>query len=489
MTDRGASDTRASSSSDRLGSSADASGLAELTTRLRADLDLLDYPRRPWLTPKHGPDGTPVNDVLVIGAGQGGLVTAFGLMREKVERVVVLDDHPLDRAGPWLNFARMITLRTPKYLTGPDLGIASLTIRAWYEAQHGPGSWERMGLVPKESWAAYLAWYRQTLGIDVRPDRRVTDIAPCETEGVLRVTVDHKGTIEHHHTRRVVLATGIDGSGAWDVPSMISDALPRDRWAHTRDDIDFPKLAGKRIAVLGAGASAFDNAAVALEHGAGKVHLLFRRQSLVDVNAYRWAEFVGFLRHMADLPDADKWQFVRQILRMGQLPPADTLRRASEHPAFELHPGSPWQKLEMRGDDVVVTTPKGELEVDYVIVGTGFITDLSRRPELATLWPHVALWRDRYEPPADQQHEDLARHPYLGAGFEFTERTPGDAPWVRAIHNYTFGGLLSLGFGGASISGMKYSAQRLVAAITRSLFVEDKDAHFASLCSFSETEW
>jgi FAD-dependent urate hydroxylase len=34
-------------------------------------------------------------------------------------------------------------------------------------------------------------------------------------------------------------------------------------------------------------------------------------------------------------------------------------------------------------------------------------------------------------------------------------------------------GLLSLGFGGASISGMKYSIPRLVGGITGSFFVEE----------------
>jgi hypothetical protein len=48
---------------------------------------------------------------------------------------------------------------------------------------------------------------------------------------------------------------------------------------------------------------------------------------------------------------------------------------------------------------------------------------------------------------------------------------------------------LELRFGGASISGLKYSAARLVAGITRSLFVEDSAAHFESLCSFAETEF
>ncbi len=37
--------------------------------------------------------------------------------------------------------------------------------------------------------------------------------------------------------RRVVLATGIDGSGAWEVPAMIRDALPAAKYAHTRADI------------------------------------------------------------------------------------------------------------------------------------------------------------------------------------------------------------------------------------------------------------
>ena len=81
------------------------------------------------------------------------------------------------------------------------------------------------------------------------------------------------------------------------------------------------------------------------------------------------------------------------------------------------------------------------------------------------------------------------RHPYLGPGFEFTERDPGAAPYIRTLHNYTFGCLLSLGFGGASISGMKYSIPRLVSGVTGSLFVEDRAAHFESLRSFGEREF
>lgn len=479
-------------------------GLERLAERVRRDLEQLAYPVRPWLVPRTTADGAPILDVLIVGAGQGGLTTAFALLRERVTNLLVVDDHPLDRAGPWLNFARMRTLRTPKHVTGPDLGQPSLTPRSWYEAQHGEGSWEALGLIPKEDWAAYLGWYRRTLGIPVRPETRVgalrwnpADVAwevPCAGGGG---TGGGGADAELLHARRVVLATGIEGSGQWDVPASIRDGLPRRLWAHTRDDIDFGALAGKRIAVLGAGASAFDNAATALEHGAREVCLCFRRRALVTVNAYRWAEFVGFLKHFGDLPDADKWRFIVQIQRMGQLPPADTYARARQHPGFRLHSGCTWQNIEPTAPDetgagtaVTITTESGERhQVDFVIVGTGFVTDLARRPELVEVEAHIARWADRYQPPDGERFPDLLRHPYLGPAFEFTERVPGQAPHLRTLYNYTFGGLLSLGFGGASISGMKYSVQRLVAGITGSLFVEDREAHLESLRRFAEVEF
>jgi FAD-dependent urate hydroxylase len=462
-----------------------------LAARVRTELDLLEYPRRDWLEMRRTAGGEPVYDVVIVGAGQGGLAAAFGLMRERVANLIVLDQNPLDRAGPWLNFARMHTLRTPKHVIGPDLGVPSLTPRAWYEAQHGEGSWETLGLIPKESWAAYLAWYRKTLGIPVRADTRVGALEWEERERAWRVpccATAAGGLDGAIHARRVVLSTGIEGSGQWHVPAMIS-ALPAHLFAHTRDDIDFEALRGKRVAVLGAGASSFDNASTALERGAREVRLFFRRAELVKVNPYRWAEFVGFLHHFGDLPDDEKWRFILQIQRMGQLPPADTYRRATKNPGFHLHAGTGWEAIEARGDAIHITTNHGPVECDFVIAGTGFVTDLAARAELARIEGHIARWADRYTPPEGERSEELLRHPYLGPSFEFTEREPGSAPYIRTLHNYTFGCLLSLGFGGASISGMKYSIPRLVSGLTGSLFVEDRAAHFESLRRFGEREF
>jgi cation diffusion facilitator CzcD-associated flavoprotein CzcO len=467
-------------------------GLGALEDALRRDLELLDFPKRPWVLPRSTADGRRVLDVLIIGGGQGGLSIAFGLQRERVDNLLVVDESPIDREGPWRTFARMITLRTPKHVTGPDWGIPSLTIRAWYEAQHGAGSWQRMGLIPKETWAEYLAWYRRFHAIPVRNRTRAGAIAWRDADRCFAVPVTDldTGVSDVLLARKVVLATGIDGSGRWDVPDAVR-ALPPALWSHTRGDIDFAALAGKRVAVLGAGASAFDNASVALEAGAAEVRLFFRRRELVRVNPYRWAEFVGFLKHHGDLPDEWRWRIVRQLLWMGQLPPADTYARATKSPAFHLHAGAPWQAVDAidGGRAVCITTPGGSHQADFLVIGTGFTTDLSLRPELANLHGDIALWRDRYQPPPGEASDDLARHPYLGRGFELTEKVAGRAPWITGIFNYTFGCLPSLGFGGASISGLKYSLPRIVAGITHQLYQDDVAQHFASLCAYDSPEF
>lgn len=472
-------------------SSKNLAALKALEDALKRDLELTIYPQRQWVIPRHDSNGRKILDVLIIGAGQGGLATAFALMREKIDNILVVDENPQGQEGPWMTFARMHTLRTPKYITGPDLGIPSLTPRNWYETVYGKQSWDELTLIPKEHWAEYLQWYRKVLDIPVRNQTQAGAIEWSEKEQAFAVPLTDKtnGKTETQYTRKIVLATGIDGNGRWDVPSLISDNLDSKYYAHTRDNIDFEALNGKSIAVLGAGASAFDNASVALEKGASQIHLFYRRQDLPNINAYRWAEFVGFLKHHGDLPDHLKWKFIRQILKMGQLPPTDTFHRAKKHKNFLLHGGSFWNSVKQQNNKVEIKTNKGEFDVDFVIVGTGCVTDLSLRPELGKIIDKIAIWKDRFSPAEDERHDDMLRHPYLGPSFEFTEKTPNTAPYLSSIYNYTFGCLLSLGFGGASISGMKYSVQRLVSSITRAFYLEDAEAFYDGLKTFDLKEF
>ncbi len=234
-------------------------GLAALEAQVRRDIALTAHPRADWMKERKR-HGKTVLDVLIVGAGQSGLATAFQLIRERVRNILVIDRAPEGQEGVWVTYARMPTLRSPKDQTGPDLDVPSLTFQAWFEAQHGAQAWDDLGLIASADWHAYLVWYRRVLDLPVRNNAGATSIEPGELDDGGRCLLVTLSTGEVLATRKLVLATGQDGTGEWWMPDFIR-ALPADKRACTCDDIDFASLRGRSVAVLGAGSSAMDNAA------------------------------------------------------------------------------------------------------------------------------------------------------------------------------------------------------------------------------------
>ncbi|WP_439596765.1 NAD(P)-binding domain-containing protein [Falsiroseomonas sp.] len=458
--------------------------LTRLERRVAWELETLAYPARPWVRPVTHPEG-PVLDVLVVGGGQCGLATAFALKRARIENIAVLEAEPEGQAGVWTRFARMHTLRTPKHVTGPELGLPSLSIRAWYEASHGEAAWAALHKIGRQDWQAYLTWLQRVLALPLRHGWRVTVIGP-EGDRLLAVQAVHAdGRAQRLLARQVVLATGLDGCGAWQVPTMIAQALPTTHYAHTAQSIDFARLSGRRVAVLGAGASAFDNAATALEAGAARVDLLARRPVLPAVNPNRWMEFFGFLHHFADLPDPEKWRFMQTLFALNQPPPQETFSRCAAHDRFFLHLGAPLTSLGMTGDAIRLETPRATVEADFLIVGTGLVVDLSLRPELASIASEIALWRDRFAPAAEDR--SLGAYPYLSDSFAFTARSPGAAPWLARLRSSSFAAMPSTA-SSAGISTLRPTVERIVRGIARDLFIEQAGADYDSLLAYDERE-
>ncbi|MGE0849351.1 MAG: FAD/NAD(P)-binding protein [Hyphomicrobiaceae bacterium] len=454
--------------------------LEALTARARRDLEVIAHPRAQWLEPKPAPDGSTALDVLIVGAGQGGAAVAFALLRAQVTNILVVDKAAEGREGPWLTYARMRTLRSPKDYTGPDLDVPSLTYRAWHEARFGPESWDRLTLIPKELWAEYLLWVRSVSGVPVRNDTEVVAIAPAG-ETLLAVTLatpgGARGTL---HARKVVLATGQEGTGGWWMPGFV-ERLPPGLRAHAADDIDFAALRGKVVGVLGAGASALDNAAVALEHGASQVHLFCRRPAAQVIQPYRWVTFAGFLRHLSDLDDAWRWRFMARVLGLREGFPQETYDRCACHPNFTMHTGAAWLSARVVGARAEVETSRGPFTADFLICGTGIDVDCTLRPELAACADNIATWADRYTPPEAERDERLARYPYLAPDYSFTEKVPGRTPWINNLHLFAIGATMSFGPSGSSINAMTTAVGKLVHGITRALFAADVKRHWASL--------
>lgn len=456
--------------------------LADLERAVARDLEMVAHPRKPWLRHRTC-GGVAVLDVLVVGAGQSGLAIGFGLRRDRVNNILLVDAAPYGQEGPWSTYARMPTLRSPKDQTGPDLNIPSLTYQAWHEAQWGADHFTALHLIPTGHWAAYLLWFRAITGLPVRNDVGVTGIEPRQTDDGLPCLQATLSTGEGLLARKIVLATGQDGTGAWWMPGFIA-ALPDAARAHASAPIDFTALAGRRVAVLGAGASAFDNAAAALEAGAESVHLFCRRTEPMNIQPYRWLTFAGFLKHLGDMPDEWRWRFMAYVLGLREGFPPATYTRVTAFDNFVMHTGRNWTGASMHDGAVVLETSHGPFMADFVICGTGIKHDMALRPELAACAGNIAVWSDRYDPPPAERDDRLAAFPYLDPGFAFTERTPGLTPWIGDIHLFGIGTTVSFGPAGSSINAMTTAVPKLVAGVTRGLFREDLAEHWKELLAY-----
>ena len=456
--------------------------LAQLEADVARDLDLTAHPRMAWLQPKTC-GGAPVLDVLIVGGGQCGVVTGFALMRDKVRNILVIDRAALGREGPWLTYARMHNLRSWKDQSGPDLGIASLTYQAWHEAQFGRDAWDELRYIPKELWNDYLLWFRRVTGVPVRNGVEAGRISPAQTDdGLPCLCIETSAG--PMLARKVVLATGQEDAGVWWMPDFVRD-LPQELRAHSADPIDFAALRGRTVAVLGAGASAFDNAACALEAGAAAVHLFCRRAEPMVVQPYRWLTFAGFLRHLHEMPDEWRWRFMAHVLGLREGFPQDTYDRVMRFPQFHMHVGRPWTDARVGADGrAVVATPRGDFGADFLICGTGVRMDPALVPGLAGCAHNIARWSDRYTPPSDEADARLGEFPYLAPDYAFMERVPGETPWMRDIHLFGIGSTMSFGPAGASINAMNIAVPRLAAGVTRGLFAADLPRYHADLRAY-----
>ena len=463
-----------------------AATLSDLEQAIQRDLERVEASPRTWLPTRLGPDGAPVHDVVIVGAGLSGLSIGFGLKRQGVRNVVLIDRSAEGREGPWVSCARMDTLRSPKHLSGPDLGLPSLTYRAWYEAQHGSAAWESVGKIARADWMDYLTWYRRMAALDVRNRTTLTAIRPVEDYLALDIATE-KGA-SRLYARKLVLATGIEGAGGLLVPDFVK-ALPRERWTHSGEEVDAERLKGLDIGIVGAASSAFDWAVAALRAGATSARLFARSSEWPKTEVLAWSNFPGFLGHFADLDAERRWRFMRRFFALKVPPTQEMYRAAHAFPNFSVELGCPPLSARMEEGRIRLETPRGSFAFDHLLLGTGYRIDLADRPELAPFADKVALWADRFTPPAGEEDDALSAYPYLGMNFELTEKEPGSAPWLANVHIFNNGAVPSLGPICNGITGLKYGVPRMVAALTRGLFLAEADHHYAALMAYDEVHF
>jgi FAD-dependent urate hydroxylase len=430
-----------------------------------------------WVRPRAGVD----HNVVIVGGGQSGVAIGYDLRRKGVGRVTIIDRADPGEAGIWRTIARMHQLRTPKLLAGPELGNPTLSFRAWYETLHGPEAFDKLDRIPRLAWADYLAWFQQATGTTVRYRTRLVDIEP--QGDLLRLHLESEGVQRVETTRKLVLASGYAGAGGPNVPGFIR-ALPSNVWTHTTGQIPFEAFKGQVIGVVGAGSSAFDAAAVALESGAAEVHI-FSRRAYIDYQAPATPGapppapvdrgYVGSLELHYNLPDVVRWRnFLLGDRRVASVP-LDSLERAVAFKNFHIHLDTSLADVALASNGkVTAKAGRKTIRFDHLVAATGYRIDLAAQPELARIHEHIARWGDRFQPEAGEESEAGASHPYLGAGLEFLPRAHTGAEYLRNIHCFNLAAALSYGIPVGDVPSVVIHP-RLVEAIARDFLAEGVD--------------
>src|SRR5436305_11737070 len=197
----------------------------------------------------------------VVGAGPYGLSVASHLRNLGVEPLVFGDV-----LGFWRSaMPRGMFLRSSKRASSLADPHRLSRIEVW-ERERGAVA----DPVPLEDFLAYGDWFRSREVPDV-DSRRVERIE--RMTGALRLVLRGGDEVPARH---VVLATGI-GPFAW-TPEHLR-GLPPELASHASSHPDLGIFKGRRVAVLGAGQTALESAALLHEAGAG-VELIVRRPAL-----------------------------------------------------------------------------------------------------------------------------------------------------------------------------------------------------------------
>lgn len=424
--------------------------LKDLEKQIQRELQMIEVPGPEWTQEK----------IALVGAGMAGLAVAFQLYKLGIRHVVLFDQNKMGAEGPWVTFARMKMLRSGKDLTGPAFDFPSLTFRAWFTALHGEDAWQSQGKIANGLWMDYLNWFRGVLNFDVRNNTHIDNITAQED----------KFLVADELYDRVILATGRGGFGGCKIPSWAYD-LPAGRWAHTSDPIDFTALKGKRLLVVGAGASAFDAAATALEAGVKNVDLLCRRETPGTVNKLAHLVFPGFFEGFYALPDRVKCEYLSESWEGGAVPPIETIERVIKHPNF------------------LVCQHVNHRDYDFVIFGTGFEVDVDHVPELNSFKEEISTWEDHLSEAEKQAFPFAQNFPFLDSGFQFTARSPKSASLLHKITCFNWSASLSHGMISSDIPGIGYGARRLAIALTADIFSVHYPAYLTDLKLYDQPEY
>jgi thioredoxin reductase len=203
-------------------------------------------------------------DVAIIGAGPYGLSLAAHLGAGKVSYRIF--GSPM---SSWRNMPNGTWLKSEGFASSLFDPESSFTLARYCQEHSVP--YADVGIpVPIETFVAYGIEFQRRFAPHL-DETVVTSVVPVA--GGFELTTEAGETV---CSKRVVVAAGITHFSF--IPPVLG-ALPQEFVTHSSDHKDVSRFGGRRVAVIGAGASAIDLAGLLDEAGAD-THLIARRSAI-----------------------------------------------------------------------------------------------------------------------------------------------------------------------------------------------------------------
>lgn len=318
-------------------------------------------------------------EIAVIGAGPHGLSAAVHLQRAGADAHVF--GEPMSF---WRQMPRGMKLRSNMSATNMLEPIGPLSLKRFMDET---GEYFETP-VPLAQFVEYGSWVQRNAVPDL--DTRLVSRLERVSEGFDLELSDGERMI----ARRVVVACGI-APFPYLPPGF--DHLPADRLSHASRHRDMAAFAGRRIAVVGGGQSAFEIAALMHEGGAD-VEVLVRGQDVVWLRSYSPKTLLGPFGAIAYAPTDVGPLWYSRLVAMPDLfrrLPRDaqhkiayrSIRPACSHfvkvrlDEVRVTSGIEVTGAEAQPDSLRLTLSDATTrEIDHLIFGTGYRVDVARYP-------------------------------------------------------------------------------------------------------------
>jgi FAD-dependent urate hydroxylase len=387
---------------------------------------------------------SPDIEIAVIGAGPYGL-SAGAHLKAKGFRVRVFGE-PMDF---WAEkMPEGMLLRSPRVASNISDPDSAFTLDA-YEAVSGT---EPTAPVPLKTFVEYGRWFRHQLGSDL--DRRIVTRVDCDGDG-FRLSLSDGESIR---CQKVVVAAGI---GPFCRKPAEFANLTSDQVSHCYEGRKLKEFSGKAVAVIGAGQSALESAAL-LHEGGAAVEVIAKIPELRWIGMHSWLHHLGpvskmlYSRHDVGPVGISRLVAAPRLVNRIPLKLRDKIRKRAVRPA-----GSRWlpERLtnvkittacavqsasSIRGQVILKLDDGSERHVDHVLLGTGYDVDIDRYDFLSPKLVKSVL--------------RLGGYPKLTSGF--CSSVPG-LHFIGATAARSFGPLMYF------VAGTEFTSRELVSHIAR----------------------